>query len=114
VHADVQLGCDVSINLTLRLAGIDAPELCVDGKPNQAGIEAKTHLRSLLLQPNSTTPVVTLSTIKDRRARYGRYLPPVTPSSMGYFTQALVSLEAKDGDRPTETTPVDPHGMERR
>jgi hypothetical protein len=32
----------------------------------------------------------------------------------GYFTEALVSPEARDGDRPTEATTVDPHGIQRR
>jgi micrococcal nuclease len=64
VHADVDLGCDVHLGLTLRLAGIDTPEL-----PTVEGIAAKERLSELLAEG----PVI-LKTIKDRREKYGRYL----------------------------------------
>ena len=63
VRVDVDLGCDTHVNLTLRLAGIDAPEM---GTP--AGVAAKAHLEAVLGSP------VTVRTIKDRREKYGRYL----------------------------------------
>jgi micrococcal nuclease len=82
VHAEVQLGCDVTIKLTLRLAGINAPDLHVGGQPNQAGVDARSHLIGLLFtQVGVTQPVVTLSTIRDHKERYGRYLAFITTPS---------------------------------
>ncbi len=64
VRANVDLGCDVHINLTLRLYGINAPEMSTpDGPP------AKEHLIELI----GTAPL-TIRTIKDRKEKYGRYL----------------------------------------
>jgi micrococcal nuclease len=81
VHALVDLGCDVTIKLTLRLAGINAPELHVGGQPNQAGVDAKNHLLSLVdpqVVTSQVPPVVTLSTIKDHKEKFGRYLAFIT------------------------------------
>jgi micrococcal nuclease len=84
VHAEVQLGCDVTIKLTLRLAGINAPELHVGGQPNQAGVDARSHLISLVapqVVTSQVSPVVTLSTIKDHKEKFGRYLAFITTPS---------------------------------
>lgn len=66
VHARVDLGCDVRLDMTIRLYGIDAPEL-----PTVAGIAAKEWLIEKLA---FTDGHVTLRTVKDRREKYGRYL----------------------------------------
>lgn len=75
VRAEVDLGCDVKIRLTIRLLGIDAPEL-----PTVEGKAAREHLSTLI--PSDS--VVTLQTAKDRREKYGRYLgtlrDPAEPS----------------------------------
>lgn len=64
VHAEVQLGCDVRINLILRLYGINAPEMKTpEGQP------AKAHLIELV----GSAPL-TIRTVKDKREKYGRYL----------------------------------------
>ena len=63
VRVDVDLGCDTHVNLTLRLAGIDAPEM---GTPE--GVAAKAYLEAVIGSP------VTVRTIKDRREKFGRYL----------------------------------------
>ena len=65
VHARVDLGLDVRIDITLRLYGINAPELSTD-----AGKLA----RSWLIQRLADVHTVTIRTYKDKREKYGRYL----------------------------------------
>jgi len=63
--AHVRLPFDVSINLTFRWAGIDSPERnTVEGKAALAEV-------SRLLPLGSTC---TVTTVKDRREKFGRYL----------------------------------------
>jgi micrococcal nuclease len=66
VHARVDLGCDVRIDLTLRLYGIDTPEL-----PTAEGKAARDYLAGRLTEVGGR---VTIKTEKDRREKYGRYL----------------------------------------
>jgi micrococcal nuclease len=67
ICARVDLGFEVSVDETLRLAGINAPER---GKPG--GSEASAWLRSKLLM--TTARIVT---VKDKREKYGRYLAEI-------------------------------------
>jgi endonuclease YncB( thermonuclease family) len=69
VHALVDLGCDVQIALTIRLAGIDCPEL---GTPK--GAAAKEYAEEWFATAGTD---LVLHTVKDSREKYGRYL--------GYF-----------------------------
>lgn len=65
VHVTIDLGLDCAIKATIRISGIDAPEISTD-----AGKAAKEYASSLL-------PVgerVVLRTIKDKREKFGRYL----------------------------------------
>jgi len=64
LHVEVELGCDIDTRLTIRLAGINAPELAV-----AAGPVARDFLKATL-----GAGAITLRTIKDRREKYGRYL----------------------------------------
>lgn len=64
VRARLDLGCDVRIDLTLRLYGINAPEL-----NTEAGVAAREHLIALI-----GDSLVVVRTIKDKREKYGRYL----------------------------------------
>jgi endonuclease YncB( thermonuclease family) len=66
VHVQLDLGCDVRINLTVRLFGINAPEL-----PTDAGKVARDWLVDQLAAVGNR---VLLKTVKDRREKYGRYL----------------------------------------
>lgn len=66
VHARVDLGCDVRLDMTIRLYGIDTPEL-----PTEEGKAAKEWLADEL---NRVGGYVVLRTMKDRREKYGRYL----------------------------------------
>jgi len=64
IHLDVDLGIDIHVHLTIRLAGIDAPEM---GTP--AGQAAKDWLINRL-----GSKTVYVDTVKDRKEKYGRYL----------------------------------------
>lgn len=66
VHARVDLGFDVRQDMTLRLAGINAPEMGAT-----AGVAAKEFLQSLLAALGGK---LFLQSVKDRREKYGRYL----------------------------------------
>lgn len=68
IHAELDLGLDVRIRLTLRLHGIDAPELREEG-----GHEARDYLNAALLGVDTFT----VRTVKDRREKYGRYLADI-------------------------------------
>lgn len=61
----IDLGCDVTTRMTVRLAGVDTPELgTVDGAT------AKTLATEWVSQATG----LTLATLKDKREKYGRYL----------------------------------------
>jgi endonuclease YncB( thermonuclease family) len=64
LHAELDLGLDVRLRLTLRLANIDAPEL-----PTPEGKAARAWL-----QENLGVEWFTVRTVKDRKEKYGRYL----------------------------------------
>jgi micrococcal nuclease len=66
VHARVDLGCDVRIDLTIRLYGINAPEMATpEGAVSRDWLSARL---------DEVGGKVTLRTIKDKREKYGRYL----------------------------------------
>jgi micrococcal nuclease len=64
-HVAVSPGFDLTLNITVRWLGINAPELATpEGKTALAWLNAR-------LPPGS---VVTLQTIKDKKEKFGRYL----------------------------------------
>lgn len=65
---DVDLGCDIHTRLSIRLFGVNAPEVSTPD-----GVQAQTWLRARL--PAGAR--VTLQTVKDKREKYGRYLGTV-------------------------------------
>jgi micrococcal nuclease len=81
IEVDLDLGCDIHTNLTLRLYGINAPEMrTAEGKA------AKAYVQIML---PVDTPVV-IETIKDRREKYGRYLAIVWHEFFGNANQHLL------------------------
>jgi endonuclease YncB( thermonuclease family) len=69
LHLDIDLGLDQHTLKTIRLYGINAPEL------NTAeGHAAKDALVDLLTDRLGNWLPITLETIKDHREKYGRYL----------------------------------------
>lgn len=84
VHADVDLGFDSHQLLTLRLAGINTPEL-----PTPEGQAAQDALEAMVAA--QVGGVVVIRTIKDRREKYGRYLATLYPLDGGVsFNERLV------------------------
>lgn len=70
VRADIDCGFGVVLkNQSLRVHGIDAPEL-----PGEAGTAARDAARALL----PATLVVQIQTFKDAKEKYGRYLAKIT------------------------------------
>lgn len=71
MHVGVDLGLDVAINITLRLYGINAPEMST-----QAGKDAKAWALEWFAQHCPDGQFV-VQTVKDSREKYGRYLATV-------------------------------------
>jgi micrococcal nuclease len=72
IRVDIDLGLGVWLrNQTLRLYGINAPE--VAGKEKEQGIEARDWLRAWLWNDRQ----VLLRTHKDSKGKYGRWLAEV-------------------------------------
>jgi len=68
IDCSVQLGFDVTMNLRFRLYGINTPE--TRGIEREQGLKSKARMQQLL-------PIgeqVVLTTYKDRKEKYGRYL----------------------------------------
>lgn len=94
IHARVDLGFDLRADMTLRLAGINAPEM-----PTPAGLAAKTWLLERL---NETGGKLVVRTEKDRKERYGRYLATLLVNSRDINAEMVTAGFAKpyDGHGP--------------
>ncbi len=81
VHTRVDLGFDVHMDMSLRLAGINAPEMStVEGRTAAAYVAG-------VIPP---TMPVTIHTAKDRREKYGRYLAWVILADRSCLNRTLV------------------------
>ena len=87
VEADLELGFNVSLRTTLRLAGIDTPE--VRGPEQQQGRAATAYLKLLLDKLAGPEHEVTVRTQKDRAGKYGRYLADLMVGSRN-LNEAMV------------------------
>ncbi len=74
IHARVDLGFDARLDMTLRLAHINAPEMSTP-----EGVAAKRFAMDWLAEHTDFR----LESIKDRRERYGRYLGIIHPLDDG-------------------------------
>ena len=71
IRCDIDLGFGTWIkNQTIRLAGIDAPE--IRGEERENGLKARDWLREQILWQE-----VEIKTSKDRRGKYGRWLADI-------------------------------------
>lgn len=68
--AIVDLGMRVSVEITIRLYGINTPEL--RGAQKLDGIKSRDYLRSLILMKS-----VIIKTYKDKTEKYGRWLAEI-------------------------------------
>jgi len=77
VRADIDLGLKTWIrNEKLRLSRINAPEL--RGEEREAGLRARDFLREQILNQD-----VIISTIRDKKGKYGRYIAEIWRKSAG-------------------------------
>lgn len=81
-HAEVDAGFDIRQRMTLRLLGVDAPEVSLR-KPNYYGPGVDEmekargiYIRDMLRERLTGEPVIVV-TEKDRKEKYGRYLATV-------------------------------------
>lgn len=72
IDVDVDLGFHVTLNMRLRLYGINAPEM--KGETIEAGKASRAWLDAKLAADNYEVDILT---IKDKREKYGRYLAKV-------------------------------------
>lgn len=72
VEAEIDLGFHVTFTVTLRLAGINAPE--TKGTERPRGLAATRYLDSLITDLTGSTRELTVRTQKDVTEKYGRYL----------------------------------------
>ena len=84
VVADVDLGFRTFTRQTLRLYGINAPE--IRGFEKQAGIAATEYLKNQL----SHEPI-TVRTIRDRQGKFGRYLAVLFNSRGTNINREMIS-----------------------
>lgn len=77
----VDLGCDVTINLTIRLYGIDAPE--------RGTVEGVAATKFVFAWLGTRADDLMLTTIKDKKEKYGRYLG-IIKADDGTLNKALI------------------------
>ena len=80
VEAEIDLGFRVSLEVVLRLVGINTPE--VHGPDRPRGLAAKQHLVELLQQLTPADGQITVRTQKDLTEKYGRYLATLIASDV--------------------------------
>lgn len=85
LHCGVDLGMDVAMNATIRFYGINAPEM-----KTPEGKTAKAFAAQWLLTHCPDGKFV-LTTIKDRREKYGRYLGIITAFDSASLNADMVS-----------------------
>ena len=72
VDLDIDLGLRVTSRQRCRLFGLNAPE--VRGSEREAGLLATDWLLTRLKEVEDEDGLITISTHKDKRGKYGRYL----------------------------------------
>lgn len=88
VEAEIDLGFHVTLSVTLRLDGINAPE--TRGAERPRGLAATRYLEALLDDLAGDTRLLTVRTRKDSTEKYGRYLAELIAGDVN-LNQALVA-----------------------
>lgn len=86
MHLAVDLGCDTTVSMTVRCAGINAPDF-----PDREAQHAATVFAQDWITENG--PIFELRTIRDKREKFGRYLADLLPldNSKMSLCQAMLS-----------------------
>ncbi len=92
VEAEIDLGFRVSLEVMLRLVGINAPEMRGSDRPH--GLAAKQHLSELLLQLTPADGRIIVQTQKDLTEKYGRYLATLIASDVKLNDRMVVDGHA--------------------
>lgn len=91
LHLSVDLGCDVTIAMVVRLAHVNAPEMRTPEGPKARDFvldwlaREETSEKTLMF-----TRPITVRTIKDRKEKYGRYLAVLVAADGTTLNQALL------------------------
>lgn len=85
LHAGIDLGLDIATHQTIRLYGVNAPEMSTP-----AGVASKAWVQQWLTT-HCPTGGFTLRTIKDKREKYGRYLGVVVAADGAVLNDDLVA-----------------------
>jgi micrococcal nuclease len=88
VEAEIDLGFHVRFTVTLRLAGINAPE--TKGTERPRGLAATRYLERLLNEWTGASRELLVRTHKDVTEKYGRYLAELIAGEVN-LNQALVA-----------------------
>lgn len=88
LNVGIDLGLDVAINITLRLYGINAPEMTGVEKPQG---QAAKEWTIAWYQTHCPDGRFTVKTIKDDRDKYGRYLATVVAPDGAVFNDDIVA-----------------------
>ncbi len=96
VEAEIDLGFHVSLQVTLRLVGIDAPEMRGPDRPR--GLAATQHMQSLLEELTESNGQVMLRTQKDTTEKYGRYLAELLAGDVNINERMLIDGHARKFD----------------
>jgi len=75
LRLDIDLGFSiVHQNISIRLWGINTPEVRGSDEEKSKGLAAREFLRNLLFEKDGLAKELTLYTVKDSKGKYGRYL----------------------------------------
>lgn len=88
VNVGIDLGLDIAIHTTLRLYGINAPEMTGPEKPQ--GQAAKAWAVAWF-QQHCPDGQFTIQTVKDRTEKFGRYLATIVAPDGAIFNEDAVA-----------------------
>jgi micrococcal nuclease len=83
LHTAVDLGCDTTLNMTVRLYGINAPEMSTP-----EGVVAKQFAADWIA--GRAADGFLIRTVKDHKEKYGRYLADLLAADGTSLCQALL------------------------
>ena len=93
LHVLVDLGLDIQQRITLRLAGVNTPEMSTTDGPiaKQFTVDWLINQRPSDIAMMAQTPI-RVRTIKDKKEKYGRYLAVVWPYDATHTTESTTTV----------------------